>query len=431
MLLALVSPHYTSAYTFAQGTHQPPSIGSARGCTDLDELLNDPRHYAEAIDLCFDEQFSCPHAKPFVGEAMILGSTSGDDPAMVQIKDSDDWLTALVPVHAPRGSRRTTQDFVPVVGCRITDDQPRFALSWADMRCRPSTDASFPAQCDGASQRNVVIENTEAAVSFEATTRQSARRKLDLLDTESTHVKGKKTALMLILSPKDFENPADAWTSNNNPKGSDPTGHWLDPMFSSPTQCVETAVRERSPSPMRPAAPLSTIAHDTRTHATATHARVRLSQMTEVAAELKAWSWGNFEFDWSVEGPFTTDYTQLLSEDRTEVPAGWSAAHRRTGVQTGYPCASYPCSCHEAFAQLDILGAHAAAAAGVDIGSYDYVAYWLPGCPRYVNEGGIQVVRGGHANQASVGGTSLLMMACWNGAQQTLVHEFGHTCEQP
>ena len=185
---------------------------------------------------------------------------------MIQIKDSDNWLPALVPVHTSRGSRRTTQDFVPVVGCRITDDQARFVLSWADMRCRPLTDASFPAQCDGASQRNVIIENTEAAVSFEATTRQSARRKLNLLDTESTHVKGKKTALMLILSPKDFENPADAWTSNNNPKGSDPTGHWLDPMFSDPTQCVETAVRERSPSPMRSARPLPTRAHDTHSH---------------------------------------------------------------------------------------------------------------------------------------------------------------------
>ena len=276
MLLALVSPHYTSAYTFARGTHQPSPIGSARGCTDLEELLRDPQDYAEAIDLCFDDQFSCPHAKAFVGEAMINGGSSGGNPAMIQIKDSNNWLPALEPVHNSRGPRRTTKDFVPVVGCMVTN-KPRFVLSWADIRCRPSTDASFPAQCDGASQRNVIIENTEAAVSFEATTRQSARRKLDLLDTESTHVKGKKTALMLILSPKDFENPADAWTSNNNPKGSDPTGHWLDPMFSDPTQCVETAVRERSPSPMRPAAPLSTIAHDTRTHATATHARVRLS----------------------------------------------------------------------------------------------------------------------------------------------------------
>ena len=266
MLLALVSPHYTSAYTFAQGTHQPPSIGSARGCTDLDELLNDPRHYAEAIDLCFDEQFSCPHAKPFVGEAMILGSTSGGDPAMVQIKDSDDWLTALVPVHNSRGSRRTTKDFVPVVGCLVANT-PRFVLSWADVRCRPSTDASFPAECDGgASQRNVMIENTEAAISFvERTTRQSARR-LDILDTESDHVTGKKTALMLMLSPKDFGDPVDAWYSNNNPiewdrqsgtpltnaaieasKGDSKTGHWLHPKFSDPKQCAETAVRERSP----------------------------------------------------------------------------------------------------------------------------------------------------------------------------------------
>ena len=243
-----------ASYTFARGTIQPPPIGSAQDCTDLDNLLIDPRRFAEAIDVCFDAQFSCSHAEPFVGEAMIKGS-SGGNPAMIQIKDSNNWLPALVPVHAPRGSRRTTKDFVPVVGC-LVDNKSRFVLSWADIRCRPSTDASFPAQCDGASQHNVTIEDTAAAVSFEATTRQSARRKLDISDTESDHVRGKRTALMLMLSPKDFDNPADAWTSNN-PKGSVPkgTGHWLDPIFSDPTQCVETAVRERSPSPMRPVPP--------------------------------------------------------------------------------------------------------------------------------------------------------------------------------
>ena len=275
MLLALVSPHYTSAYTFARGTHQPSPIGSARGCTDLEELLRDPQDYAEAIDLCFDDQFSCPHAKAFVGEAMINGGSSGGNPAMIQIKDSNNWLPALEPVHNSRGPRRTTKDFVPVVGCMVTN-KPRFVLSWADIRCRPSTDASFPAECDGgASQRNVMIENTEAAISFvERTTRQSARR-LDILDTESDHVTGKKTALMLILSPMDFANPVDAWLRNNNPiewdhqsgtpltnadieasKGDRTTGprcngdacaHWLHPMFSDdPRQCVETAVRERS-----------------------------------------------------------------------------------------------------------------------------------------------------------------------------------------
>ena len=254
MLLALVSPLYTSAaYTFARGTHQPPPFGSARGCTDLEELLTDSRDYADAIDLCFDDQFSCPHAKPVVGEAMINAS-SGGTPAMVQIKDSNDWLPALEPAHPSRGPRRTTKDFVPVVGCMVTNHQfnePRFVLSAADVRCRPSTDAAtFPAECDGgASQRNVMIESTEAAISFvERTTRQSARRELGLFDTESDHAKGKRTALMLVLSPKDFTNPVDAWTSDNSK--SDPTvrdgktGHWLDPTFSDPRQCVETAVRE-------------------------------------------------------------------------------------------------------------------------------------------------------------------------------------------
>ena len=72
---------------------------------------------------------------------------------------------------------------------------------------------------------------------------------------------------------------------------------------------------------------------------------------------MKAWSWGNFELDWSVAGPLTADYTQLQPDDRTgypatwpgDAPAGWSAAHRKTGVQKGYPCSSYPCSCNEAF----------------------------------------------------------------------------------
>tara|TARA_B100000767_G_scaffold120542_1_gene114864 strand:+ start:355 stop:813 length:459 start_codon:yes stop_codon:yes gene_type:complete len=152
--------------------------------------------------------------------------------------------------------------------------------------------------------------------------------------------------------------------------------------------------------------------------------------MEVVADEMKAWSWGHFEFDWSVKGPFTADYTQLhpVPDDRTEVaPVGWSAANRRTGNLEDYPCRSYPCSCHEAFARLDVLGAHAAALEGVDIGSYDYVAYWLPGCPKYKDG----IWDGGHANQASVGSTSLLMVACWDGAEQTLAHEFGHTCEQP
>ena len=267
MLLALVSPLYTSAaYTFARGTHQPPPFGSARGCTDLEELLTDPRDYADAIDLCFDDQFSCPHAKPFVGEALINAS-SGGNPAMVQIKDSNDWLPALEPAHPSRGPRRTTKDFVPVVGCMVTNHQfnePRFVLSAADVRCRPSMGAAtFPAECDGgASQRNVMIESTEAAISFvERTTRQSARRELGLDDTESDHAKGKRTALMLVLSPKDFTNPVDAWTSDNSK--SDPTvrdgktGHWLDPTFSDPRQCVEPAVREPTHicSPWQPLSP--------------------------------------------------------------------------------------------------------------------------------------------------------------------------------
>ena len=158
MLLALVSPLYTSAgYTFARGTHQPPPFGSARGCTDLEELLTDPRDYADAIDLCFDDQFSCPHAKPFVGEALINAS-SGGNPAMVQIKDSNDWLPALEPAHPSRGPRRTTKDFVPVVGCMVTNHQfnePRLVLS-------PRTFAAAHQRMRLLSLRSAMVEPASA-----------------------------------------------------------------------------------------------------------------------------------------------------------------------------------------------------------------------------------------------------------------------------
>ena len=113
-------------------------------------------------------------------------------------------------MHAPRGSRTPSAGAVPVVGCLVHDD--RFVLSWADMRCRPvSTNASFPAECDGGTQRNVTVENTTAAISFVESLKQGARRKLDLGDTENTFVLGKKTAIMVIISPSDATTAVAAW----------------------------------------------------------------------------------------------------------------------------------------------------------------------------------------------------------------------------
>ena len=168
--------------------------------------------------MCFDAQFSCSHAEPFFGTAMILAKSEGDPrtgkQASVRIEGSDRWLPALVPEHAPRGSRRTTPHPVPVVGCLI-ENRSRIVLSWADMRCRSSkSSATFPAECDGASQRNVTIEDTAAAISFvDRITQVSnvARRKLDLGDTDNTFVRGKKTAIMVVISPSDAVTAADPW----------------------------------------------------------------------------------------------------------------------------------------------------------------------------------------------------------------------------
>ena len=144
--------------------------------------------------------------------AMIRAKSEGDpqtgEQVSIRIEGSDTWLPALVPVHAPRGSRTSTIHAVPVVGCFVHD---RFVLSWADMRCRSMlTDASFPAECDGAGQRNVAVEDTAAAVSFVESLTQG-RRKLDLGDTDNTFVKGKKTAIMVIISPSDAVTAADSW----------------------------------------------------------------------------------------------------------------------------------------------------------------------------------------------------------------------------
>ena len=108
-MLAFHPAFHLGAYHFAHGTFQPAAAGSTRGCADIDRLLGGRPRLAEAIDVCFDAQFSCSHAEPFVGTATILGGSEGDpqygEQASIQIEGSDTWLPALVPVHAPRGSR--------------------------------------------------------------------------------------------------------------------------------------------------------------------------------------------------------------------------------------------------------------------------------------------------------------------------------------
>jgi hypothetical protein len=147
---------------------------------------------------------------------MIRATSADVDPrsgeqASIRVEGSDAWLPALVPVHAPRGSRSSTTRAVPVVGCFV-HNRTRFVLSWADMRCRSMVDNRFPAECDGASQRNVTIENNTAAISFvEGLGPQDTRRKLDLGDPDNTFVKGKKTALMVLISPSDAVTAADPW----------------------------------------------------------------------------------------------------------------------------------------------------------------------------------------------------------------------------
>ena len=57
---------HLAAYHFAHGTFQPTAASSARGCSELDSLLGggpSPVDLNAALDVCFDAQFSCSHAK--------------------------------------------------------------------------------------------------------------------------------------------------------------------------------------------------------------------------------------------------------------------------------------------------------------------------------------------------------------------------------
>ena len=195
----------------------------------------------------------------------MIRATSEGDPqsgqqASIRIEGSDTWLPALVPVHAPRGTRTSTTRAVPVVGCFVHN---RFVLSWADMRCRSMlTHAPFPAECDGADQRNVAVEDTAAAISFVKSLTQAGRRKLDLGDTDNAFVKGKKTAIMVIISPSDATTAAASWdygilTNDRNAVVDDSSVKYVDAV-------VRRSVAPVSPpitSGARPSPPLSAPPH--------------------------------------------------------------------------------------------------------------------------------------------------------------------------
>ena len=215
-------------------------------------------------------------------------ATSADNPdsgkqASIRLEGSDTWYPALVPVHAPRGSRTPSNALVPVVGCLV--DSKRFVLSWADMRCRSTStvDAySFPAECDGGNQRNVMIEDTEAGISFVESLKQEERRKL-LADTDNSFIKGKKTAIMVLISPFDAATAAEPWSDITADHGS-------------PNAYVDAVVR-RFTAPVASCAQPSPPPH--------THTKTLAPpQMATFNTTLYGWSWGEAEFDWTTVGPF-------------------------------------------------------------------------------------------------------------------------------
>eukprot|EP00964_Phaeocystis_antarctica_P121385 scaffold85046_cov54-Phaeocystis_antarctica.AAC.2 len=142
------------------------------------------------------------------------------------------------------------------------------------------TDASFPAECDGADQRNVAVEDTAAAISFVKSLTHEGRRKLDLGDTDNTFVKGKKTAIMVIISPSDATTAADPW--NNGVVASDYGG--------SANNYVDAVVRRRSTPVISYRLLRATLPAP--------------PQMARADTTLRGWSYGQLEFEWTTVGPY-------------------------------------------------------------------------------------------------------------------------------
>ena len=268
----------SSQYTFALGTFASEPSDVSLGCADLDKLLetDDTSVLASAVDMCFDANFSCDHAKPFVGMATIEGimySISPEDGGAihskaqmtVQLEGSDSKLSALIPLS--QRSRPKIDHPVPIVGCLVsvntasnasninnasnasnvsTGGGDRFVLSWADIRCRssttndPTTNYSFPAECDGGNQVNVPIENAEAAISFvgsltaqQAPPSGSQAIESYIGDPVNDYVKGKRKIIVVLISYHNENNALDSWNFGGSRGGNgrynpnDPRG-WAD-----------------------------------------------------------------------------------------------------------------------------------------------------------------------------------------------------------
>ena len=116
--------------------------------------------------------------------------------------------------------------------------------------------------------------------------------------------------------------------------------------------------------------------------------------MTRVNTQMKHWSWGEFEFEWTVVGPFTAGYT-----------AGDCGR-----------CNLLTCGADD----KNVLGAAAAEREGVDVNMYDFQMYWQHSCNTW-----------GMAGKAYIGNTIGLMNGggSIDGTAGTLAHEFGHNCK--
>ena len=148
---------------------------------------------------------------------------------------------------------------------------------------------------------------------------------------------------------------------------------------------------------------------------------MRALQVTKLNTRLKRWSWGEFEFDFDVVGPYKTSNRGAVPF--TKEGCGGYLVNGRGSYNLGGGCLGTPTNGINDYCGRDTLGAEAALLQdGINVNNYDYQTYWQPPCGQL-----------GFAGAASVGGTKVILNGPGGNDNsdywaKVLGHEIGHNC---
>ena len=137
--------------------------------------------------------------------------------------------------------------------------------------------------------------------------------------------------------------------------------------------------------------------------------------MMQLNTRFKRWSWGEFELDYKVVGPYKTSNRGTVRFEKGT--CGGQLVNGRGAYNLGGDCGP------NRYCGRDTLGAEAALLQdGINVNEYDYQVYWQPPCDKHV-----------FAGAAFVGGNKVLLNGPGGNDEakywaKVLGHEIGHNC---